>query len=189
MNGTETLASVLDTFEEVRQSLRCSHSPAWFRGHSDEHWLLEPTLLRYGSAEAPDDRSILKGWVIGATKDRAGGEHRDGTSGMAAGAPAVGGEPCTPGTARAAAWGHTLCGGAPRGSKGSRTHHASWRLPLAILTPETSPSRSFTRTYPMTALLNVLWKGRARILSAATDISPTIARDMQKRTRCFCVRR
>ena len=41
----------------VRTSLRCSKSPAWFRGHANGSWSLLPTALRFGGKVDPGDES------------------------------------------------------------------------------------------------------------------------------------
>lgn len=44
----------LTRIDAARQRLRCSHSAAWYRGHADSRWSLQPSLLRYGLATDPD---------------------------------------------------------------------------------------------------------------------------------------
>ncbi|HYQ97934.1 MAG TPA: FRG domain-containing protein, partial [Candidatus Nitrosocosmicus sp.] len=48
----------LAEIEAARRELQCSHSPAWFRGHSNEKWPLRPSLFRYGTATDPEDALI-----------------------------------------------------------------------------------------------------------------------------------
>lgn len=41
--------------EEARERLKCSQSGSWYRGHSDSHWHLTPTLMRSRARQDPDD--------------------------------------------------------------------------------------------------------------------------------------
>lgn len=44
----------LARIDAARQRLRCSRSAAWYRGHADSGWSLQPSLFRYGLAADPD---------------------------------------------------------------------------------------------------------------------------------------
>ena len=50
----------LNEVDDAREYVSCTNSAAWFRGHSDDRWLLTPSLMRYGGEEDRDDEEEIK---------------------------------------------------------------------------------------------------------------------------------